>query len=45
MISVRGTAFDAVAGEGGQAPIQAIDAATDAGLSEFVGEALAKSVV
>ncbi|SDR99761.1 electron transfer flavoprotein subunit alpha/FixB family protein [Pseudomonas oryzae] len=43
VITVRGTGFDAVAGEGGSASIEAIDAACDAGISSFVGEELAKS--
>ncbi len=43
VITVRTTAFDAVAGEGGSASIDSIDTATDAGISSFVGEELAKS--
>ncbi|UTA46383.1 FAD-binding protein [Simiduia sp. 21SJ11W-1] len=43
VITVRGTAFDAVAAEGGSAAIEAVDAAHDAGISAFVGEELAKS--
>ncbi|MFC3151696.1 electron transfer flavoprotein subunit alpha/FixB family protein [Litoribrevibacter euphylliae] len=43
VITVRGTAFDAVAAEGGSASVEAIDAAHDAGNSSFVGEELAKS--
>ena len=43
VITVRGTAFDAVAAEGGSAAVEAIDTATDAGISSFVGEELAKS--
>ena len=42
VITVRGTAFDAVAAEGGSAAVE--DAAgQDAGISSFVGEELAKS--
>ncbi|MFS1523624.1 FAD-binding protein [Microbulbifer sp. 2304DJ12-6] len=43
VISVRATAFDAVAAEGGSATIESIDSADDAGVSSFVGEELAKS--
>jgi electron transfer flavoprotein alpha subunit len=43
IITVRGTAFDAVAAEGGSAAVEAVDAAHDAGISAFVGEELAKS--
>ncbi|SEJ19655.1 electron transfer flavoprotein alpha subunit [Pseudomonas linyingensis] len=43
VITVRSTGFDAVAGEGGSAVIEAIAAGTDAGISAFVGEELAKS--
>merc|ERR1712065_58128 len=43
VITVRGTAFDAVAAEGGSGTVEAIDAATDAGISSFVGEELAQS--
>lgn len=43
VITVRGTAFDAVAAEGGSASVEALDAAHDAGISSFVGEELAKS--
>lgn len=43
VITVRGTAFDAVAAEGGSAAVEAIDVANDAGVSSFVGEELAKS--
>lgn len=42
VITVRGTAFDACA-EDGSATIETLDAATDAGISSFVGEELAKS--
>ncbi|TXS88890.1 electron transfer flavoprotein subunit alpha/FixB family protein, partial [Parahaliea maris] len=43
VITVRTTAFDAAAAEGGSAAIEAVGAAHDAGISEFVGEELAKS--
>ena len=43
VITVRTTAFDAVAAEGGAAAVEAVAAAKDAGLSAFVKEELAKS--
>ncbi len=43
VLTVRGTAFDAVAAEGGSAAVESIDIAKDAGISSFVGEELAKS--
>jgi electron transfer flavoprotein alpha subunit len=43
VITVRGTAFEAVAAEGGSAAVEAVAAATDAGVSSFVGEEVAKS--
>ncbi|MBV2135165.1 FAD-binding protein [Pseudomonas sp. MAP12] len=43
VISVRGTGFDAVAATGGSASIEAIASVTDAGISRFVGEEIAKS--
>ncbi|SEI66623.1 electron transfer flavoprotein alpha subunit apoprotein [Azotobacter beijerinckii] len=43
VISVRATAFDAAAGEGGSASIEALAGAGEAGTSRFVGEELAKS--
>ncbi|TKD47307.1 electron transfer flavoprotein subunit alpha/FixB family protein [Azotobacter chroococcum] len=43
VISVRATAFDAAAGEGGSASIEALAGAGEAGTSSFVGEELAKS--
>ena len=43
VITVRGTAFDAVAAEGGSASIESISGGHDAGISSFVGEELAKS--
>ena len=43
VLSVRATAFDAVAAEGGSASVETVGTATDAGVSSFVGEELAKS--
>ncbi len=43
VITVRGTAFDPVAAEGGSAAIEAVGAVHDAGLSRFIGEEVAKS--
>jgi electron transfer flavoprotein alpha subunit len=43
VISVRTTAFDAVAAEGGHASIETISAAGDSGKASFVSEELAKS--
>lgn len=43
VITVRGTAFEAAAAEGGSAAIEAIEAKADAGLSSFVGQELSKS--
>ncbi len=43
LLSVRATAFDAVAAEGGSAAVDNIEAAHDKGISSFVGEELAKS--
>jgi len=43
VLTVRGTAFDAVAAEGGSAAVESVDIAKDAGISSFVGEELAKS--
>lgn len=43
LVTVRTTAFDAVAAEGGSASIEELDNAQDAGKSSFVGEELAKS--
>ena len=43
VITVRGTAFDPVASEGGSAAIEAVDNANDAGISSFVGEEVAVS--
>ncbi|MDX9698242.1 MAG: FAD-binding protein [Rhodocyclaceae bacterium] len=43
VITVRGTGFDAVSAEGGSASIEAVALTTDAGISSFVAEELAKS--
>lgn len=43
VITVRGTAFDAVAAEGGSATQETFGEVCDAGISSFVGEELAKS--
>lgn len=43
VITVRTTAFDAAAAEGGEASIEQVSAGEDAGKSKFVGEELAKS--
>ncbi len=43
VITVRSTGFDAVAATGGSAAIETISVATDAGVSAFVKEELAKS--
>ncbi len=43
VITVRGTAFDAVSAEGGSASVEAVASANDAGISSFVGEELAQS--
>lgn len=43
IITVRATAFDAAAAEGGAASIEQVSAGEDAGKSKFVGEELAKS--
>ncbi|WP_417276556.1 electron transfer flavoprotein subunit alpha/FixB family protein [Castellaniella sp.] len=43
VLTVRTTAFDPVAAEGGNAPIQLVDAVADSGKSSFVGRELAKS--
>ncbi|HEY6610953.1 MAG TPA: FAD-binding protein [Pseudomonas sp.] len=43
VITVRSTGFDPVAAEGGSAAIEAVAAGSDAGISSFVGEELAKS--
>lgn len=43
VITVRGTAFDKAAAEGGSATIEAVSGAGDAGLSNFVSEEIAES--
>ena len=43
VITVRTTAFDAVADSGGAAAVEAVDAVHDAGLSSFVSEEVAES--
>ncbi len=43
VITVRSTAFDGVAAEGGSATVEALDSAHDAGLSSFVNEEVAVS--
>ncbi len=43
VISVRGTAYDPVASEGGSASIEACDIVADAGISSFVKEEISKS--
>ncbi|KKJ77828.1 electron transfer flavoprotein subunit beta [Kiloniella litopenaei] len=43
LITVRGTAFEAAAEEGGSAAVETVDATGDAGLSTFEGQELTKS--
>jgi electron transfer flavoprotein alpha subunit len=43
VITVRTTAFDAVAAEGGSASVETVQAAADSGRSSFVGREVAKS--
>jgi electron transfer flavoprotein alpha subunit len=43
VITVRGTAFENAATEGGSAAVEAVSGAGDAGLSSFVSEEIAKS--
>lgn len=43
VITVRGTAFDKAAREGGSGTVEAVGGAADAGISSFVGEEIAKS--
>ncbi|XUU61330.1 electron transfer flavoprotein subunit alpha/FixB family protein [Erythrobacter sp. HA6-11] len=43
VITVRGTAFDKAAAEGGSASVSAVSGAGDAGLSSFVGAEIAES--
>src|SRR5258705_442949 len=42
VITVRGTGFDPVSGEGGSASVEKIEAAADAGISQFVSRELTK---
>jgi len=42
VITVRATGFDAVAGEGGSAPVEQVEAAADRGISAFVSRELTK---
>ncbi|MBD8009072.1 MULTISPECIES: FAD-binding protein [Acinetobacter] len=43
LATVRGTAFDAVAAEGGSAAVEAIASTGDAGISKFINEEIVKS--
>lgn len=43
VVTVRTTAFDPVAAEGGQAAVETLEAVADSGRSSFVGRELAKS--
>ncbi|MDG1819212.1 MAG: FAD-binding protein [Porticoccaceae bacterium] len=43
VLTVRGTAFDAAAAEGGSAAVEAVGSAHNADISEFVGEEVAAS--
>ena len=43
VVTVRGTAFDKAAREGGAGTVEAVGGAADAGVSSFVGEEIAKS--
>jgi electron transfer flavoprotein alpha subunit len=43
VVTVRSTGFDAVPASGGSAPIEAVPAAADTGLSNLVGREIAKS--
>ena len=43
LITVRGTAFDPLPAEGGNASVEALPEVSDSGLSAFVGEELSKS--
>jgi electron transfer flavoprotein alpha subunit len=42
VITVRATGFDAVAAEGGSAPVEKIEAAADVGISQFVSREVTK---
>jgi len=43
VVTVRTTGFDAVAAEGGSAPVEEVAAVADSGLSSFVGREVAKN--
>src|SRR4051812_19456452 len=43
VITVRATAFEAVAATGGNAPIEKVDAPADTGLAKVIGQELSKS--
>jgi electron transfer flavoprotein alpha subunit len=43
VVTVRGTAFEAAPAEGGSTPIEAVAAASDPGVSSFVGQDLTKN--
>lgn len=43
VLTVRGTAFEKAAAEGGSAPVEAVSGKGDTGLSSFVGAEIAKS--
>ena len=43
VVSVRGTGFDPAPAEGGTGTVEAVASAEDSGLSQFVGEEIAKS--
>lgn len=43
VMTVRGTAFDPVAAEGGSASVESVGAAGDAGLTSYVGSEISKS--
>ena len=43
VVTVRGTAYDAVAATGGSATVEAIDNVTDVGISSFVSQEIAES--
>lgn len=43
VLTIRGTAFDGAATEGGSATVETCDIASDAGVSSFVGEEIVKS--
>tara|TARA_B100001971_G_C18240672_1_gene570637 strand:- start:1613 stop:2344 length:732 start_codon:yes stop_codon:yes gene_type:complete len=42
VLTVRGTAFDAVAAEGGSATVESVDTVTDTGLAEWLKDEIAK---